>query len=404
MRRRRAIASAFGAALLAAFGATPAPAKTSAPATTSPAPAPAPSAQATAQAAAAAAASTLSISVSGNHFVNESNQTVRLIGVNRSGTEYSCAGDDGQGGHGYGFFAGPTSDRSVTALQSWKINAVALPLNEACWLGGFKKLKPRFSGEPYRKAIEDYVNRLNAAGIYVVLRLSGAGPGNHVYGSVKGNSESPMADADHSLAFWTSVAARFRDNHAVLFHAYDEPHKISWGCALAGGCTVNANGSQGEPRFGRYQAAGEQAIVDAIRATGATQPIIVSGIDFAGDLSRWEEFMPIDPLSSIAVGWNSFDYSGNFGASKPFLRALAQTHPIVIGGFGDTDCDSTYSTKLMNFADGLGISYLAWTWNTVADYGGCENALLGPKLSAYLTGHPSGYGRGVKKHYLQVQG
>lgn len=46
----------------------------------------------------------------------------------------------------------------------------------------------------------------------------------------------------------------------------------------------------------------------------------------------------------------------------------------------------------MNFADGLGISYLAWTWNTIADYGDCSNALLGPKISAYYTGHPSGFG------------
>ncbi len=114
--------------------------------------------------------------------------------------------------------------------------------------------------------------------------------------------------------------------------------------------------------------------------------------------------MPTDPLSSIAVGWNSFDYSGNFGASKPFLRDLSNSFPIVIGGFGDTDCNSGYSKRIMNFADGQGISYLAWTWNTEADYGGCANALLGPKLSAYFSGHPSGFGKGVRKHFRKVRG
>jgi len=189
----------------------------------------------------------------------------------------------------------------------------------------------------------------------------------------------------------------------VLFHAYDEPHKISWGCSLRG-CEVNANGSEGEPRFGRFQAVGHQAIVDAIRSTGATQPIIVSGIDFAGDLSRWEQFMPNDPLHSLAVGWNSFDFTKNLNRSKSDLRRLAASFPIVVGGFGDGDCNSDFSTRLMKFADGLGISYLAWTWNTVADYGGCDNnALLGPKRSAYLTGHPSGFGRGVRQHFRQVQ-
>jgi hypothetical protein len=349
----------------------------------------------------AASASAIEIGLSGNHFVDASGKPIRLIGVNRSGSEYACSGPDGQGGNGYAFFQGPVSDRAIRAMKKWKVNAVALPLNEACWLGGYGGLKPEFSGEAYRSAIEGYVDRLNAHGIYVVLRLSGSGPGDHVYGAAKGDSEMPMADADHSLAFWSSVAARFAGNRAVIFHAYDEPHKISFACARDG-CPTNADGSEGEPKFGPYQAVGHQAIVDAIRATGATQPIVISGIEFAGDLSQWAQFSPVDPLNELVVGWNDFDYTKNLRRSKGDLRRLSASHPIVIGGFGDTDCDSDYSTKLMKFADRLGISYLAWTWNTEADYGGCENALLGPKRSAYLTGHPSGFGKGVRKHYLAV--
>src|SRR3954469_3450545 len=96
------------------------------------------------------------LSVSGNQLVDDSGKTVRLIGVNRSGSEYSCSSDDGAGGFGYAFFQGPTSDRAVKAMRKWKINAVALPLNEACWLGGIGGLNPDFSGEPYRQAIEQY--------------------------------------------------------------------------------------------------------------------------------------------------------------------------------------------------------------------------------------------------------
>jgi hypothetical protein len=58
---------------------------------------------------------------------------------------------------------------------------------------------------------------------------------------------------------------------------------------------------------------------------------------------------------------------------------------------------------MMRFADQHGISYLAWTWNTEADYGGCSNALLGPTESAYCTGHPSGYGMGVREHFRTVR-
>jgi hypothetical protein len=34
----------------------------------------------------------LSIAISGNHFVNGAGQTVRLLGVDREGTEYAAAG------------------------------------------------------------------------------------------------------------------------------------------------------------------------------------------------------------------------------------------------------------------------------------------------------------------------
>ncbi len=350
-------------------------------------------------------AAALSIGVKGNHFAKAAGhgKAVRLIGVNRSGSEYACASDDGAGGHGFGFFQGPVNNSAIKALKSWKVNAVALPLNEACWLGGYGGLKDQFTGAAYQNAIAGYVSRLNAHGIYVVLRLSGAGPGENVYGAVPGNAESPMADADHALDFWTSLASRFAGNRGVVFGAYDEPHGITWDCVL-NGCAVNADGSDGEPAFGPYQAVGNQAIVDTIRATGAQQPILISGPNFAGDVSQWRQLMPNDPQHALVVNFDSFDYSGNFAGQKPGLSSLAASFPVVIGGFGDTDCNSSFSTKLMKFADKHGISYLAWTWNTEADYGGCANALLGPTEGAYFSGHPSGYGKGVRKHFLAVQG
>src|SRR5882724_1270372 len=139
---------------------------------------------------AAAPAPALNIGVSGNHLAKAGGQgkKIRLIGVNRSGSEYACSSDDGNGGNGYGFWQGPVNNRSIKALKKWKINAVALPLNEACWLGGIGNLNPDFTGDAYQSAITGYVNRLNAHGIYVILRLSGAGPGNHVYGAAPGDS------------------------------------------------------------------------------------------------------------------------------------------------------------------------------------------------------------------------
>jgi hypothetical protein len=348
-------------------------------------------------------AGAIAIAVKGSHLVEPGHGRVRLIGVNRSGTEYSCSGDDGQGGHGYGIFQGPVDSRAVTAMRTWRINAVAIPLNEACWLGGYGGLNPQFTGQSYRHAIVAYVKRLNAHGIYAVVRLSGTGPGDNVYGVQEANSEAPMADADHSIAFWHSVASTFRKNRAVLFQTYDEPHDISWDCAL-NGCTAVSDSAHGEaPDYGSYQTAGQQALVDAIRARGArSQPIVISGIDFAGDESEWERFKPRDPSHALVVSFDDFDYTNQLASQSGNLTRLARHHPVLIGGFGDTDCNSDFSVRLMRFADRHGISYLAWTWNTTEDYGGCQNALLGP-LSAYYTGEPSGYGAGVRAHYLKAK-
>jgi endoglucanase len=361
-----------------------------------------------AAAASARARTQPAVHISGSRLIGLDGRQLRLIGVNRSGTEYSCSGPVAGGGFGYGIFQGPVDTGSVRALQSWHVNAVALPLNEACWLGGYAGLDPRYSGRPYRQAISDYVNRLAAARIYVVLRLSGAAPGNHAYGSDQVSSnEVPMADADHSVAFWSSVASAFRSSRRVLFHTFDEPHDVSWAC-LRDGCTAT-DLPEGKTRFGSYQTAGNQAMVDAIRATGARQPIIISGPEFAGDLGQWERYAPRDPRHELMADVSSFDYADYVVGHAATLRDLSHRHPLIVGGFGDTNCGSTYSAKVMSTIDSIRQSYLAWTWDTVQDYGGCSNALLDDPgtqngfPAAYYSGRPSGFGAGVRAHFRQIR-
>ena len=110
-----------------------------------------------------AAASTLSISVSGNHFVNGAGQTIRLLGVNRSGTEYACI-------QAWGIFDGPNDAASVAAMASWHINAVRVPLNEDCWLD-INGVNPSYGGPAYQSAIQSYVNLLHQYGLYAILDL-----------------------------------------------------------------------------------------------------------------------------------------------------------------------------------------------------------------------------------------
>src|ERR1700676_2935601 len=64
--------------------------------------------------------------VEGNALV-ANGKRVRLFGVNHSGSEYACIA-------GAGVFEGPADSTLTTAMTSWRINAVRVPLNEHCWL------------------------------------------------------------------------------------------------------------------------------------------------------------------------------------------------------------------------------------------------------------------------------
>src|SRR5262249_44799919 len=92
------------------------------------------------------------IAVHGKRLVTRGGRPVRLLGVNRSGTEYACV-------QGTGFFQGPSDAASIAAIKGWDANAVRVPLNESCWLGG-PGVPAEYSGAAYRQTIEGWVERL----------------------------------------------------------------------------------------------------------------------------------------------------------------------------------------------------------------------------------------------------
>src|SRR5690349_8815457 len=102
--------------------------------------------------------------VSGNRLVTEGGSTYRLLGVNRSGGEFSCI-------QGKGMWDGPMDQASVTAMRSWNVRAVRVALNEECWLGTAGVPAGGVSGAAYQQAVLDYVNLLVANGINPILEL-----------------------------------------------------------------------------------------------------------------------------------------------------------------------------------------------------------------------------------------
>jgi hypothetical protein len=314
------------------------------------------------------------IKVQGHRLVDGKGREVRLLGMSRSGTEYSCQ-------QGYGFFDGPSSRASIGTMKRWRINAVRVPLNETCWLG-INGIEPKLGGRPYREAIRRWVGRLEAAGLYVVLDLHVAAPG-----PFQATGIIPMADADHAPDFWRSVATAYRDDRSVLFDLYNEPHGIGWEC-WEHGCTAR------DKRVGTYEAAGMRELVAAVRSTGARQPLLLGGTEWARNPDGWLAHLPPDPHHALVASNHTYDFAACYSRCRADLERIARRHPVVTGEMGEGDCDHDYIDPYMRWADAAGVSYIAWTWNA---HGGwtCRS---GPSLIRDFSGAPTRFGIGFREH------
>jgi endoglucanase len=322
------------------------------------------------------------IHVSENHFVDAKGHNVRLVGVNRSGTEYSCVIGGAQGA---GIFSGPSDAASIAAMASWRINAVRVPLNEDCWLG-INGVNPAYSGRSYRDAIVAYVERLNRAGLVAILDLHWNAPG-----TVLSEGQQVMADADHSPALWTSVATTFLADLGVMFDLYNEPKDISWECWRSG-CVTPLG----------WRTAGMQSLIDVVRATGATQPIVASGLNYANDLSRWLSAGLTDPLHQLVAGLHMYNTGPpGYCNARPCWDAtvapVAARVPVVTTEMGEFDQGSTFVTGYLDWAEGQArigrdVSYVAWSWDVALGVGG-------PSLVSSYDGVPTAFGSGVRTYF-----
>ena len=316
------------------------------------------------------AAAATGLHVSGNTLVNGAGQPVRLFGVDRSGGEYACLG-------AWGFFDGPSDAASAQVIASWHTNVVRLPLNEDCWLG-INGVSPAYGGANYQQAIAGYVATLNAAGLDVILDLHWAAPGTQL-----ANGQLPMPDRDHAPTFWSQVASAYKNNGSVLFDLFNEPYPDNNGdTAAAWSCWKNGGTCSGVG----YQVAGMQDLVTTVRNAGASNVIMLGGVQYSNALDGWLANEPSDPLGQTVASFHTYNFNSCSSTTcwNNVIAPLARSVPVVTGEFGENDTAGTFMTTWMNWADPQGISYLAWTWDTwgcsggevlITDYSGtpCQN-------------------------------
>ena len=79
---------------------------------------------------------------------------------------------------------------------------------------------------------------------------------------------------------------------------------FSNGGAITGG-TSGATATVANASLG-WQVASMQAMINAIRATGATNVVLIGGVSYNDDLSEWLANRPTDPLNQLACTWHPY--------------------------------------------------------------------------------------------------
>ena len=308
--------------------------------------------------------------VSGNALVDARTGTPFVPrGVNWPSFEYACL-------YGYGYSnarsrtsVGP-DDADATNIARWQVNTVRIPLNQDCWLGddGLPRSdsSTHRTARGYRRAVRAWVERLHRHGLAVILDLHWSGPDG-----VPAEGQRAMAD-ERSVAFWASVASRFRTDPAVMFDVFNEPYSrwngdapafdLTWGCWSRGGCRAPTANDTSPLNRRTYTVVGMQALVDAIRGAGARQPILLAGRDYANDLTGWLANRPAD--DQLVASLHS--YPGQ-GCDAPAcwdaeVAPVAAQVPVVATEIGQDGCRAGHVARFIDWADRHGVGYLAWEW------------------------------------------
>ncbi|KAF2279346.1 glycoside hydrolase [Westerdykella ornata] len=196
---------------------------------------------------------------------------ILYAGVNSAGGEFGQHNLPGTFGIDYRFI----NETTIDIFLNEGINVVRLPflLERICPLS--TGLGSTFN-ETYFAELQKAVIHITKSGAYAILDAHNYmrynDPSNQpwsgsVIGSVIGSADPSAATTQQLAHFWYALSERFVSNPNVIFGLMNEPHEMPTSLVLAN----------------------NQASINAIRAAGAKQLILVPGNGFAG-AHRWMEY------------------------------------------------------------------------------------------------------------------
>jgi aryl-phospho-beta-D-glucosidase BglC (GH1 family) len=245
----------------------------------------------------------------------------------------------------------------IAHAKAWGANVVRLPLGSQLWLD--PSYHTCHTDPSYVSKVDNAVNIITGMGMYVMLDLHW-----HTIAPCGPAKTYPMADYPNAVSFWQQVATRYKNNPLVGFDLYNEPHNITDQVWRYGG-SVTWKGVT-------YRAAGMQQMYDAIRATGASNLVFVTG-------NAWGNAFPSTaPITGTNIVYSPHSYTcpGNAPPrcttsttpydGSTYLKnwvVAGQHYPLVVGEFGwPSPADGRYNQSLISYAEAHGWGWTIFTW------------------------------------------
>lgn len=284
-------------------------------------------------------------------------QPVLLRGVNRSGLEYSEPVEDG-----FCAAAGITSEEIAYLVEDWNCDILRIPFNQDWALRG----RRGHSAEAYLQDLDRVIAWAASQGAYTLLDLQWL-QADEPYGGNR-NYVAPLPDL-LSIGLWEMLGERYREEPAVLFDLFNEPHDPLPDDLHP---LIRPDGVLYPPGHRTVTMADWQPwaerLIAAIRGRGARNLIFVSGVNWGYDL-RGLTLDRYNVVYSTHIYRNKgWDWDEAFGH-------LTQDVPVFAAEWGGTRYDLAWGRSLASYLDRLSLGWTAWSWS---DFPHLQEAALGP--------------------------
>jgi len=196
--------------------------------------------------------------------VTERGDPVLLRGVNAACLEFTSDGE------------GHIMETVLRAIRDWHVNVIRVPVSQDRWFGTAPEQHDQ--GVAYRALVQKVIDYIGDHGCYAIFDLHWNDAG--VWGTQIGQHKMPDMN---SVTFWRDAARTFRNNPAVIYDLYNEPHDVTWDVWKNGGMVHDGGPTVRAARD--YQTPGMQALLNTVRNQGANNLVLCGGLDWAYDLS-----------------------------------------------------------------------------------------------------------------------